>query len=202
MQEGKAGENIKSSSPAVRRISGPIIRATGLGSAGLYDLVEVGEKRVIGEIIRLEEDEAVIQVYEETSGLKTGCPVFSTGRPLCALLGPGLMGTIYDGIQRPLSLLYEKDGAFMKGGGRGNPLDPDKKWRFIPSPELSAKIAKGEKVFAVPGLILGSIKETESLICYIMVPPNFKGGEIAFLSPEGDYTRRLQRQCRVFARTI
>jgi len=172
----------------VRRISGPIIRASGLGEAGLFDLVEVGAKRIIGEIVRLEGDEAVIQVYEDNTGLKVGGLANSTGRPLSVLLGPGLMGTIYDGIQRPLEMLYEKDGAFMSPGGRGNPLDPDKKWRFVPSPELAAKISAGEKVAAAAGLILGSIKETESVTCKIMVPPNTKGGEITHLSAEGDYT--------------
>jgi V/A-type H+-transporting ATPase subunit A len=172
----------------VRRISGPIIRASGLGTAGLFDLVEVGEKRIIGEIVRLEGDEAVVQVYEDNTGLKVGSPAISTGRPLSALLGPGLMGTIYDGIQRPLEKLYEHDGSFMKPGDRGNPLDPEKKWRFIPDPALSAKIAAGEKVSASPGLTLGSIKETESITCRVMVPPNVKGGEIAFLIGEGDYT--------------
>jgi len=172
----------------VRRISGPIIRASGLGEAGLFDLVEVGENKIIGEIVRLEGGEAVIQVYEDNTGLKTGSPAVSTGRPLSALLGPGLMGTIYDGIQRPLENLYKHDGAFMKPGGRGNPIDPEKKWRFVPEPELAAKIASGEKVQASAGLILGSIKETESITCRIMVPPNIKGGDIVHLIGEGDYT--------------
>ncbi|MDR0487649.1 MAG: V-type ATP synthase subunit A [Treponema sp.] len=172
----------------VRRISGPIIRAEGLGGAGLFDLVEVGEKQIIGEIVRLEGDEAIIQVYEDNTGMKTGSPARSTGRPLSALLGPGLIGTIYDGIQRPLELLYEQGGAFMTPGGRGNPLDPQKKWRFIPDPALAAKIAAGEKVPAAAGLVLGTVKETESVICKIMIPPNVKGGEIVHLSGEGDYT--------------
>ena len=172
----------------VRRISGPIVRASGLRTAGLFDLVEVGEKRIIGEILRLEGDEAVIQVYEDNTGLKTGCAAYSTGRPLSALLGPGLMGTIYDGIQRPLALLYEQNGAFMKPGGRGNPLDPEKKWHFIPDHALCAIIASGDDVPAVPGLTLGSIKETESITCKIMVPPDIKGGIITHLCAEGDYT--------------
>jgi len=172
----------------VRRISGPIIRASGLGTAGLFDLVEVGEKRIIGEIVRLEGDEAVIQVYEDNSGLKTGSKAVSTGRPLSALLGPGLIGTIYDGIQRPLALLYEQDGAFMKPGDRGNQLDIQKKWHFIPDRVLGEKIASGEKVRAKPGLVLGSIKETESVTCKIMIPPDSKGGELNFLREEGDYT--------------
>ena len=172
----------------VRRISGPIIRASGLGGAGLFDLVEVGEKRIIGEIVRLEGDEAVIQVYEDNTGLKTGSPAVTTGRPLSALLGPGLLGTIYDGIQRPLELLYEQDGPFMSPGGRGNPLDVQKKWRFVPDPALTVKLAAGENVPAAAGMILGSIKETESITCKIMVPPNIKGGQITNLSIEGDYT--------------
>ncbi|MCL2210500.1 MAG: V-type ATP synthase subunit A [Treponema sp.] len=177
MQEGK-----------VRRISGPIIRASGLGSSGLFDLVEVGEKKIIGEIVRLEKDEAVIQVYEDNTGLKTGSPAVSTGRPLSALLGPGLIGTIYDGIQRPLALLYEQDGAFMKPGGSICALDSGKKWRFIPDSALAEMIASGEKVTARAGLVLGSVKETDSVTCKIMVPPDTKGGEITWLCKEGDYT--------------
>ncbi|MCL2186695.1 MAG: V-type ATP synthase subunit A [Treponema sp.] len=172
----------------VRRISGPIIRASGLGAAGLFDLVEVGEKHIIGEIVRLEGDEAIIQVYEDNSGLKTGSKAICTGRPLCALLGPGLMGTIYDGIQRPLALLYEQDGAFMKPGDRGNQLDIQKKWHFIPDSTLSAKIACGEKITVSGGMILGTIKETESITCKIMVPPDTKGGELNYLCAEGSYT--------------
>jgi V/A-type H+-transporting ATPase subunit A len=172
----------------VKRISGPIIHAGGLGEAGLFDLVEVGEKKIIGEIVRLEGNEAIIQVYEDNTGLRTGSPVYSTGRPLSVLLGPGLIGAIYDGIQRPLQRLYERDGAFMAPSGRGNPLDPDKKWRFIPDPLLAEKLAAGEKVSAASTLVLGSIKETESISCKIMIPPDAKGGEITSLAAEGDYT--------------
>jgi len=172
----------------VRRISGPIVRASGLGTAGLFDLVEVGEKRIIGEIVRLEGDEAVIQVYEDNTGLKTGSPAFSTGRPLSALLGPGLMGTIYDGIQRPLARVFEIDGAFMKPGGRGNPLDTEKKWHFVPDAALCARLASGENVAAVCGLTLGTVKETESIICKIMVSPDTKGGNITYLCGEGSYS--------------
>jgi len=172
----------------VRRITGPIIRASGLGTAGLFDLVEVGEKRIIGEIVRLEGDEAVIQVYEDNTGLKTGSAAISTGRPLSALLGPGLMGTIYDGIQRPLARVYEIDGAFMKPGGRGDPLDTEKKWHFIPDAALRERLNAGETVAAVPGLTLGAVKETESITCKIMVSPNTKGGNITHLCGEGDYS--------------
>ena len=172
----------------VRRISGPIIRASGLGGAGLFDVVEIGEKRITGEIVRLEGDEAIIQVYEDNTGLKVGAPAISTGRPLSALLGPGLMGTIYDGIQRPLQLLYERGGAFMAPGERGSPLDMEKKWRFVPDAGLAAKLAAGEKVPAKAGLVLGAVEETKSVTCKIMVPPNIKGGDITALSAEGGYT--------------
>jgi V/A-type H+-transporting ATPase subunit A len=176
----------------VRRISGPIIRASGLGGAGLFDVVEVGEKRIIGEIVRLEADEAVIQVYEDDTGLKIGSSAASTGRPLSVLLGPGLIGTIYDGIQRPLELLFKDSGAFMAAGSRGEPLDYSRPWSFTPNPELAEKLARGEQVPAFPGLVLGTVKETESITCKIMVPPKTAGsgdsGNLTELLPAGDYT--------------
>ena len=172
----------------VRRISGPIIRAEGLGSAGLFDLVEIGEKRLTGEIVRIEKDEAIIQVYEDNSGLKIGAAAYSTGRPLSVLLGPGLIGTIYDGIQRPLEVLFKNGGAFMEAGVRGEPLDSEKKWFFNPDMGLCEKLRSGKTVHAAPGLVLGTVKETESIICKIMVPPDSKGGCIAELCGEGDYT--------------
>ncbi|MDR0720542.1 MAG: V-type ATP synthase subunit A [Treponema sp.] len=177
----------------VTRISGPIIRARGLGGAGLFDVVEVGEKRLIGEIVRLEKEEAIVQVYEDDTGLMIGAGAASTGRPLSVLLGPGLIGTIYDGIQRPLEALYKESGAFMEAGGRGDPLDPDKEWSFIPDPALAARVAAGEKVPAVSGLVLGTVKETESITCKIMIPPGVAGGNkargiIAWLSPASSFT--------------
>jgi V/A-type H+-transporting ATPase subunit A len=159
-----------------------------LGGAGLFDVVEVGDKRIIGEIVRLEGDEAIIQVYEDNTGLKTGAPALSTGRPLSALLGPGLMGTIYDGIQRPLELLYSQSGAFMTPGERGDPLDTKKKWHFVPNASLCEKLASGEKIPAAAGLVLGTVQETQSVSCKIMIPPGIKGGDITAISAEGDYT--------------
>ena len=179
----------------VKRVSGPIIHAAGLGNAGLFDVVEVSEKRLIGEIVRLEHNEAVIQVYEDETGLKIGADAVSTGRPLSVLLGPGLMGTIYDGIQRPLEELFKKSGAFMQAGDRGHPLDPDKKWRFVPDPVLTEKLSSGEKIPATPGLVLGTVKETESVTCKIMVSPGgpsaggpSPGDYITWLSPEAELT--------------
>jgi V/A-type H+-transporting ATPase subunit A len=171
----------------VRRISGPIIRAEGLGGAGLFDVVEVGEKRIIGEIVRLEQDEAVIQVYEDETGLKIGASAVSTGRPLSVLLGPGLIGTIYDGIQRPLEVLFKQNGPFMAAGSRGEPLDPAKSWTFVPDPELTARLAAGAEVRALPGLTLGTVKETESITCKILIPPTIREGRLTELIPPGDY---------------
>ena len=171
----------------IKRISGPIVRASGLGQAGLFDVVEVGDKRIIGEIVRLERDEAVIQVYEDETGLRIGAAAASTGRPLSVRLGPGMIGTIYDGIQRPLETLFKQGGAFMASGDRGEPLDTARLWHFVPDPELAAALSKGDAVPARPGLVLGRVKETESITCAIMVPPDMKGGFIAELTLEGDY---------------
>ncbi|GHU23542.1 V-type ATP synthase alpha chain [Spirochaetia bacterium] len=172
----------------VKRIAGPIVRASGLGSAGLFDVVDVGEKRIIGEIVRLEDDEAVIQVYEDDTGMQIGADALSTGRPLSARLGPGLIGTIYDGIQRPLELLYRQSGVFMDPGVRGERLDPEKLWDFVPDPALTEQIAGGEKVEARAGMILGSVKETESIICKIMIPPDSRGGFLTMLAPASKCT--------------
>ncbi|MDR3146015.1 MAG: V-type ATP synthase subunit A [Treponema sp.] len=172
----------------VKRISGPIIRAAGLKDAGLFDVVEVGEKRIIGEVVRLEGDEAVIQVYEDDTGLEVGAFASSTGRPLSVRLGPGLIGTIYDGIQRPLESLYRQNGVFMVPGARGEPLDSSRLWPFVPDPGLAEKLAKGEAVPARPGMILGTIRETESITCRIMAPPNTRRGNLTELAKAGDYS--------------
>jgi V/A-type H+-transporting ATPase subunit A len=172
----------------VRRISGPIIRASGLDGAGLFDVVEVGDRRIIGEVVRLERDEAVIQVYEDDTGLQVGARASSTGRPLSVRLGPGLIGTIYDGIQRPLESLYRQSGAFMAPGIRGEALDPAKLWPFVPDPVLAEKLAKGETVPVRAGMILGTIRETESIACKIMAPPNVRGGDLTDLAGAGDYS--------------
>jgi V/A-type H+-transporting ATPase subunit A len=171
----------------VNRISGPIVRASGLSTAGLFDVVEVGEKRIIGEILRLERDEAVIQVYEDDTGLMIGAAANSTGRPLSVRLGPGLMGTIYDGIQRPLELLFKQNGPFMASGSRSDPLDSSRLWPFVPDPALAEKRSRGETVALSPGLVLGTVRETESITCTIMVPPDTRGGNLTELAPAGDY---------------
>ncbi|MDR1301521.1 MAG: V-type ATP synthase subunit A [Treponema sp.] len=172
----------------VKRIAGPIIRVVGISGVGLFDVVEVGEKHIIGEVVRIEGSEAVIQVYEDDTGLKIGAAASSTGRPLSVRLGPGLIGTIYDGIQRPLDFLYKQSGAFMDPGSRGEPLDTERLWTFIPDPELAEKIAAGTQVALRPGAVLGTIQETNSITCKIMVPPDFRGGNLMELAPQGEYT--------------
>jgi V/A-type H+-transporting ATPase subunit A len=123
-------------------VSGPAVRADGMSSTKMYETVEVGESKLIGEVIRLTGDIAFIQVYESTSGLRPGEPVVGTGQPLSVLLGPGIIGKIYDGIQRPLEEIAQKSGSFIGRGIATSPVDMKKKYRFIPS------LKKGDDVSA------------------------------------------------------
>lgn len=164
----------------ITRISGPIIYAEGLGACGLYDVVDVGDARLIGEIIRLNKDCATIQVYEDDTGLKIGEKVVCNQRPLSLRLGPGLVGTIYDGIQRPLKAMYEDAGSFLLPGQRTEPLDSQKKWHFEPS------VSVGDLIGC--GCVVGSVQETESILHKIMVPSTIKGNSIKSVVPAGEYT--------------
>lgn len=165
----------------ITRIAGPIVYAEGLQACGLYDVVSVGNAALIGEIIRLNNDSATIQVYEDDTGMCTGEPVISQNRPLSLRLGPGLIGTIYDGIQRPLENLYEQTGEFLLPGTRNEPLDESKLWHFVPSFDDKAQSIKG-------GMVLGTVQETASIVHSIMVPPTIKGTSLTFFAKEGDYT--------------
>jgi len=160
-------------------VSGPAVRADGMSSVKMYETVEVGESKLIGEVIRLTGDIAFIQVYESTSGLKPGEPVVGTGQPLSVLLGPGIIGRIYDGIQRPLDEIAKKSGSFISKGIATTPLDMKKKYRFLP------KVRVGDNVIA--GSVLGVVEETPLLTHSILVPPNSKTGKITHISSEGDY---------------
>src|ERR671934_1302105 len=133
-------------------VSGPAVKADGMSSAKMYETVEVGDTKLIGEVIRLTGDVAFIQVYESTSGLKPGEPVVGTGQPLSVLLGPGIIGRIYDGIQRPLDEIAAKSGAFIGRGIATSPVDMKKKYRFTPI------VKKGGDVR--PGSIIGNVEET------------------------------------------
>lgn len=166
----------------ITRISGPIVFAEGLDGCGLYDVVDVGEKKLIGEIIRQNKGNATIQVYEEETGMHIGEKVVCQQRPLSLRLGPGLVGTIYDGIQRPLKSMSDHSGAFLLPGERTEPLDTQKIWHFDALPEIKA----GSPI--KPGLVLGTVKETESVTQKIMVPPAVRGRVLMTLKGSGDYT--------------
>ena len=166
----------------ITRISGPIVYAEGLEGCGLYDVVDVGEKKIIGEIIRQNEGKATIQVYEDDTGMKIGEEVVSSGRPLSLKLGPGLVGTIYDGIQRPLKNMFEKSGAFLVPGERTEPIDGAKKWKMT----VAEGVGEGCEISA--GKVLGFVQETESIRHKIMVPPTVKGKTLQTFKGEGEYT--------------
>ncbi len=149
------------------RVSGPLIEACKMEGARMFDVVKVGEYRLLGEIIGLDQDKASIQVYEETEGLGVGEPVYLTGEPLSVTLGPGLIESIYDGVQRPLDIIWEEVGDFITRGVSMSALDPEKKWEFVP------KKKRGENVTG--GDILGIVQETILVEHRIMVPPGVKG---------------------------
>lgn len=164
----------------ITRISGPIVYASGLDGCGLYDVVDVGNAKLIGEIIRLKSGVATIQVYEDNTGMHIGEKVVSSQRPLSVRLGPGLIGTIYDGIQRPLKDMYDESGAFLLPGQRSDPLDNTKKWGFTPI------LSEGQPI--APGMIIGEVQETSSMMHKIMVPPLTRGRTLVKLSPKDEYT--------------
>ena len=149
------------------RVAGPLVVASGCLGAKMYDMVKIGELGLIGEIIELREDLAFIQVYEDTTGIGPEEPVYLTGKPLSVELGPGLMSSIYDGIQRPLDIIRDKEGDFVTRGIELPPLDRKKKWPFEPL------VKKGDKV--LPGDFLGEVDETALVKHRIMVPYDAAG---------------------------
>src|SRR5438309_991002 len=128
----------------VSRISGPVVVATGLEGAQMYDVVRIGELGLVGEIIRLEGNKATIQVYEDTTGLRPGEKLINTKRPLSIQLGPGLLTSIYDGIQRPLDVLRAQSGDFISRENVIPALDQEKKWEFIPLKKRGDHVSPGE----------------------------------------------------------
>ncbi|TET79447.1 V-type ATP synthase subunit A [candidate division TA06 bacterium] len=167
MQEGK-----------IIKVSGPLVVAEGMSGARMHDVARVSEKKLVGEIIELKGDLASIQVYEETGGIGPGEPVYSTGKPLSVELGPGLMESIYDGVQRPLDIIRDMVGENITRGLDVPGLDRKKKWHFEPV------ATKGQKVQA--GDFLGKVKETILVDHFVMVPPNVEGEVVAI--KEGDFT--------------
>ena len=163
----------------IKKVAGPLVIASGMGDANMSDVVRVSEERLIGEIIEMHGDEASVQVYEETSGLKPGQPVESTGAPMSVELGPGLISSIYDGIQRPLAKILEATQSNLLPRGVEVPsLDRDKKWTFVPTAEVGAKLIAGD--------IIGTVQETEVVTQRIMVPYGIEG-ELTSITG-GDFT--------------
>lgn len=161
------------------RINGPAVFARGTSAMRMGDQVLVGTEQLTGEIIRQEGDVSTLQVYEDTTGLKPGAPVVSTGEPLSVELGPGLLCSIYDGIQRPLERIFERSGLYIGRGIRVDSLSREKRWRFVP------RATPGQTLN--PGDIIGIVNETEFIEHRIMVPPN-RQGTLVSIQPEGDYT--------------
>lgn len=159
--------NINMKTGTVIKVSGPLVIAEGMRDANMFDVVRVSEKHLIGEIIEMHGDKASIQVYEETSGLGPGEKVVSLGMPMSVELGPGLISTIYDGIQRPLEKLYAASGTNIQRGVEAASLDREKKWKFEPVKN------NGDKVIA--GDVIGTVQETAVVTCKIMVPYGLSG---------------------------
>ena len=161
----------------IYRVSGPVVTARGV-SPRMYDVVLVGHEKLMGEVIGLEGDDVTIQVYEDTSGVKPGEPVENTGEPLSVELGPGLLTSIYDGIQRPLPVLQDKMGDYIERGVSAPGLDHSKKWDFVPT------VKKGESVEG--GQTIGTVQETPTSSHKNLVPPN-SSGKVTELK-KGTYT--------------
>lgn len=163
----------------VQRVNGPVIVVRDITDAMMMELVHVGESGLIGEIMKLSGTRATIQVYEDTTGITPGDPVYGTGMPLSVELGPGLIGQIYDGIQRPLVRLKETCGIFIERGIEEPALDRNKKWHFVPLAEKDSD--------AKSGMIIATVGESQRIEHRIMVPPGLKGSLI-YIVPEGEYT--------------
>ncbi|MGN6351445.1 MAG: V-type ATP synthase subunit A, partial [Candidatus Nitrosocosmicus sp.] len=167
-----------SSTSIISRISGSVVVASGLENAQMFDVVRIGEMGLLGEIIRLESNKATIQVYEDTTGIRPGEKVVNTKRPLSIQLGPGLLTSIYDGIQRPLNILREKSGDFISRGIFIPALDENKKWEFIPTKKNGESVSQGE--------IIGEVQETPLISHKIMIPFGVQG-QLTDIK-EGKYT--------------
>ncbi len=155
----------------ITKVSGPLVVARELAGTNINDMVRVGEQRLLGEVIEIRSEEYSIQVYEETEGIGPGQPVYPMGEPLSVELGPGLIGSIFDGIQRPLDIISAHSGSYIVRGVEYAPLDRTKKWHFVPARTV------GENV--VPGDILGTVRETVLVEHRVMVPPGVEGKLVA-----------------------
>ena len=160
-------------------ISGPVVRARGSKNVGMLELVEVGEDRLVGEVIGLKGDQMTVQVYEETAGMQTGETIYGTGLPLSVELGPGLIQSIYDGVQRPLPLIEQAMGSFIKRGARFDPINREKKWKYTPKVKVGDEVKGGD--------ILGVAMETDTFEHRVMLNPD-DSGTITWVAAAGEYT--------------
>jgi V/A-type H+/Na+-transporting ATPase subunit A len=167
------------SAPRVTRVSGPVVTATGMGGAHMYELVRVGDLGLVGEVVRLVGESATLQVYEDTTLLAPGAVVHPTGEPLSAWLGPGLVGGIFDGIQRPLPAIQAQSGIFIRRGERADPLDTARPWSFVPLLEPGQEVAAGQAV--------GEVAETPLVRHRVLAPPGVAGRVRSIVAP-GQYT--------------
>lgn len=159
-KDQKAGEII--------RVTGPLVRATGMSTAKLYEVVRVGEEKLMGEIIELHGETAAIQVYEETAGIAPGDPIYLTGRTMSVALAPGLLTSIYDGVQRPLAAIEEAaQSPYIKRGIEADPIDMSKAWDFKPTVKVGDTVGEGD--------VLGTVQETTVIVHKVMVPPGMSG---------------------------
>ncbi|MDP2923180.1 MAG: V-type ATP synthase subunit A [Candidatus Omnitrophota bacterium] len=162
----------------VCKVVGPVVVLENVSFLRMLDMVEVGQQHLVGEVVRLKEDKAYVQVYEDTTSLKAGDLVYTQGFPLYVELGPGLIGNIYDGIQRPLELIKEKEGFYIKRGLHLPALDRQKRWHFVPLKEQGAILRPGE--------MLGEVQETSLIKHKILLSPQIQGN-LKWLAHEGDY---------------
>ncbi len=163
----------------ITRVNGPIVEARNMAAAAMLEVVEAGRLRLVGEVIRLRRDVATVQVYENTSGLRPGEPVYGSGRPLSVQLGPGLLGAIYDGIQRPLRAIAAQAGPMIGRGQKPPPLDRERPWPFRPACRPGDRLAAGQ--------VYGTVQETQSIEHRLLVPPGVEG-TVLEVSPAGDRT--------------
>jgi V/A-type H+-transporting ATPase subunit A len=162
----------------VRRVVGPVVVAGSVEGVEMLELVFVGAERLVGEVVRIGGDSAWIQVYEDTTGLRAGAPVYGRGEPLSAELGPGLVGAIYDGVQRPLDVLRARTGDFVSKGVHAESLNRERTWEFAPAVQAGGAVRGGA--------VLGSVRETSLIEHRILVPPSVEG-DLVFVAGPGEY---------------
>ncbi|MCM8768919.1 MAG: V-type ATP synthase subunit A [Candidatus Omnitrophica bacterium] len=163
----------------IYRVNGPVVEIAEVQSLQMLDMVEVGSLRLVGEVVHLRSDRALVQVYEDTTGLRPGDPVYSRHQPLSVELGPGLLGSIYDGIQRPLKMIQENQGFAIGRGSHLPPLDRTKLWKFSPQVVSGQEVSSGE--------VIGEVQETGLVKHLVMVPPSVSG-KVCQIVPSGEYS--------------